>query len=272
MYSTEPWRFLDTGAADGAFNMAVDEGLARAGNSPLPILRVYRWQPFTISIGYLQESAEVDAQTCRRDGVGLVRRPTGGRAIFHAHEVTYSVIIPKGHGWFAKSSLLVYNEISAALALGLQSVGLPVKLEKRSQPDADFAGYRRQFACFASSARFEIHYQSRKLVGSAQRRFENALLQHGSILLGDQHLRLVDYLARHKNGELEAARQQLQNKTTTIEAILNREVSYDEIARCVKSGFETSLNINFKALPLTAAELDIINQLKSNYTDLRRRL
>ncbi len=272
MQAIEPWRFLDTGACDGAFNMAVDEGLARASNSSQPILRVYRWQPFTISIGYHQDSEEVDAQKCWRDGVGVVLRATGGLAIFHAHEVTYSVIIPKGHGWFAKSSLFVYNEISAALALGLQSVGLPVKLEKRPQPDADFAGYRRQFACFASSARFEIHSQSKKLVGSAQRRFENALLQHGSILLGDQHLRLVDYLAHDKNGELAAARQQLQNKTTTIEAVLNREVSYEEIARCVKSGFEISLNINFETQPLTAAELQSINQLKIHYSDLRRRL
>lgn len=264
------WRYIDSGACDGAFNMAVDEGLARTIASTEPILRLYRWQPFTISIGYHQEVGDVDLARCQRDGVGVVRRPTGGRAIFHAHEATYSVIVPKSHPWFAKSSHEVYNEISSALVVGLQFAGLPVSLEKRSQPDSDFAGYRNQFACFATSARYEIHYQSQKLVGSAQRRFGNALLQHGSIILGPQHLNLVEYLANHKNGEREAARKQLQEKTTCVEAILKRSVTYEEIAVFVKRGFEKHFQIELTPAPLTVRELQIIHQLIT--PNLRRRL
>ncbi len=267
MHVTETWRFLDTGAAAGPFNMAVDEGLAQVGADP--ILRVYRWQPFTISIGYHQVAQEIDSAKCRRDGVGLVRRPTGGRAIFHGHEATYSVIIPKGHPQFAKTSLDVYNEISSAVVLGLQMAGLPVSLEKRAQPDAEFSSYQRRFACFASSARYEIQYHSRKLVGSAQRRFQSALLQHGSILIGQQHLKLMEYFADQKN---DSARENLRRKTVCIEEILNRQVAYEEIAACMKAAFEKYFKITFEPAPLTNAELDLINQLKAFYTDLRRRL
>lgn len=271
MHVTETWRFLDTGAADGPFNMAVDECLAQAGGAN-PILRVYRWQPFTISIGYHQNADEIDSATCRRDGVGLVRRPTGGRAIFHAHEVTYSMIIPNGHRQFAKTSLDVYNEISSALVLGLQMAGLPVTLEKRPQPDAEFSSYQRQFACFASSARYEIQYRSRKLVGSAQRRFPKAILQHGSIIIGQQHLKLVEYFADQKNGDWDSAKARLQRKTVCIEEILEREVSYEEIAPCLRAAFEKYFRIKLEPAPLTSAEMNIINQLKAFYTDLRRRL
>ena len=251
--------------------MAVDEGLTQLIDAN-PILRVYSWQPFTISIGYHQDAKEIDSAKCRRDGVGFVRRPTGGRAIFHAHEVTYSVIIPNGHRLFAKISVDVYNEISSALVLGLQMAGLPVSLEKRSQPDAEFSIYHRQFACFASSARYEIQYQSRKLVGSAQRRFANAMLQHGSILIGQHHLKLVEYLAGNENGNLQAARENLQKKTICIEEILNRKVRYDEIAACMKGAFEKHFAIAFEPVTLTNEKLEFINQRKTVYTDLRRRL
>lgn len=251
--------------------MAADEGLAKSIASATPILRVYRWQPFAISIGYNQNPAEIDFERCLRDGVEVVRRPTGGRAIFHAHEVTYSVVIPKAHGWFAKPSLAVYNDISSALVLGLQIAELPVTLQKREQPDGDFSGYRRQFACFASSARHEIHYQTKKLVGSAQRRFENALLQHGSILIGPQHLNLIEYLANHQNGQIESARGQLKTKTICIEEILGREISFAEISTCVAAGFKKHLTIELEATPLNASELQIISQLEDNYSELWRR-
>ncbi|HEX9654964.1 MAG TPA: lipoate--protein ligase family protein [bacterium] len=268
----DTWRFLDTGAAGGAFNMAVDEGLARSTSATNPVLRLYRWQPFTISIGHHQDLAEIDVDRCRHAGVGVVRRPTGGRAIFHAHELTYSAIIPKAHPWFTKSSLEVYNEISSALVTGLRLAGLPATIEKRPQADDEFATYRHQFACFASSARYEIHFQNKKLVGSAQRRFDSALLQHGSLIIGRQHLDLVEFLTGRKNGQGLSVREQLQNKTTCIEAVLNRDVAYEEIALCVKSGFERYFKIGFEATALSAAELEIINKLKTNYSDLWRRL
>jgi len=264
------WRFLDTGHAAGAFNMAADETLARQAS--VPTLRVYRWQPFTISIGYNQRLDEIDFRKVRQAGIGVVRRPTGGRAIFHAHEVTYSVIVPKRSGWFAKNSLEMYNHISSALVLGLRAAGVSVNLEKRALPDPEFMSYDQKFACFATSARYEIHYESKKLVGSAQRRFEYALLQHGSILLGEQHLNLLDYLSTNGNGERAKTRAELARKTVCVETILNREVSYGEMCGCLKTGFENYFQVQFKNGTFTTAEINQINQLKSNYAEMSRRM
>jgi lipoate-protein ligase A len=264
------WRFLNTGAAAGAFNMAADEVLAR--QATVPTLRVYRWQPFTISIGYNQNIEEIDLQKVHRDGVGVVRRPTGGRAIYHAHEVTYSVVIPKNSDWFAKNSLAMYNHISSALVLGLRAAGVSVNLEKRALPDPEFMSYDQKFACFATSARYEIHYDSKKLVGSAQRRFEHALLQHGSILLGEQHLNLLDYLSTNGNGGRAHTREELARKTVCVETILNREVSYDEMVACLKTGFENYFHVQFQNDTFNSSEIHKINQLKSNYAEMSRRV
>ncbi|MFQ5754133.1 MAG: biotin/lipoate A/B protein ligase family protein [bacterium] len=266
------WRFIDTGAADGAFNMAVDEGLARCTNSAEPILRVYRWQPFTISIGYHQNLDELDLNKCKKDGVDVVRRPTGGRAIFHAHEVTYSIIIPKQSVWYANKTLEIYNHISSALVKGLQYIGMPVKLDRKDHYEPDFADYNQRFACFASTAKYEIQYQSKKLVGSAQRRFENALLQHGSIILGNEHLNLLNYLSTNGNGQLMKARQRLQEKTICIETILMRSVSYEEVVSNLKTGFEKYFDVNFQCRHLTSDELQKIEELKTKITELRRNL
>ena len=123
---------LDTGARAGAFNMELDEMLARRMQKEggPPILRLFRWQPWAISIGYNQSADDLDVALCRRDGIDIVRRPTGGRALLHAEELTYSVIMRSGR----RGILEVYNLISRALVRGLQLFGVDVTLQK-SQPN-----------------------------------------------------------------------------------------------------------------------------------------
>lgn len=180
--SSGQWQCIDTGEADGVSNMAVDESLARAlaAGTGRPTLRLYRWNPWAISLGYNQDGGTLDRARCAVDGIDIVRRPTSGQTILHAEELTYSVTMPSGR----KGVLQVYNEISAALVRGLALYGVDASLQK-SQPD--FAqDYRTpsSIPCFSSSARYEIEWEGKKLVGSAQRRFTgeagDAVLQHGS--------------------------------------------------------------------------------------------
>lgn len=264
------WRFINSGPADGATNMATDEALARCYKSQQPLLRVYAWRPYTISIGYHQNEAEIDIDKCLKDDIGVVRRPTGGRAIFHAHEVTYSVIIPGENPIYKKKALEIYNLISAALVSGLNNLGATLVLQRKESMDREFNHYNRRFACFAASAKFEIQYQSKKLVGSAQRRFENALLQHGSIILGNQHIHLLNYMNSNGNGAFRQSLQQLQNKTSCLEAILDRQVSFEEVSECLKVGFERFFRARLLEIPLTPSELKTIAQLTPTYVQLRR--
>ena len=243
------WTFIDSGEQTGAVNMAFDESLARAlaAGGGTPSLRLFRWLPWAISLGHNQAAEELDAARCAADGVDIVRRPTGGRAILHAEELTYSVVMPAGR----KSILQVYNEISGALVHGLALYGVEVALQK-SQPD--FAKEYRSSSsipCFASSARYEIEWHGRKLVGSAQRRFTgpagDVVLQHGSILCGDAHLRLAGYLAASVAEARDRILATLRERTADLRMITGGPVSMDRLGGCIRRGFEEAWGVDFTA-------------------------
>lgn len=264
------WRLLETGSHDGFFNMAVDEMLARSRALQMPVLRVYAWRPHAISLGFHQSPDDLDLARCESDGVDVVRRPTGGRAIYHAHEVTYSVVIPGAHPLYGEKPLEVYNRISSALVNALLRTGVELQLARAQMPDAGFGNYQKRFACFATSAKYEVQSHGKKLVGSAQRRFESALLQHGSIILGTEHLRLLDYLRLADARKVRRARHLLASKTTCLETLLKRQVGYEEIAGVLKSGFETQFEIEFIEDTLTTGELQKVDDFKKHYLELRR--
>ena len=188
---TTAWRFLDTGCHDAAFNMAVDEALLlshEAGQSP-PTLRVYTWTSPTLSLGYAQSvEKEVNVAACRQHGVALVRRPTGGRAVLHDQEATYSVVMPLRVADREASITEHYQRIGLALAAALRHAGLAVRLERPSVLTA--APRSASPACFAALSRYELSATGRKLVGSAQKRGRRSLLQHGSIPLSMDRQRL----------------------------------------------------------------------------------
>ena len=242
------WRFLDTGWDTGTRNMACDEELARSflgGRAGIPTVRLYRWRPWAVSLGYNQNAAELDAARCSAEGFDIVRRPTGGRAILHAQELTYSVTLPAGR----KTILQVYHEIGRALVHGLRLFGVHVELQ-RSQPDFR-SSYRQpsSIPCFTSSARYEIEWQGKKLVGSAQRRFsdgeQEAILQHGSILCGPAHRRLADLLTIDDPSVLSQLRRDLEQKTTDLSEILGRDVDLDTLGECIRQGFEREWGVVF---------------------------
>jgi lipoate-protein ligase A len=181
------WRLLDSGAGSGPANLALDEAIfaaVRARASP-PTLRFYRWSAPTLTIGYAQDrDRDVDRDACRERGVAVVRRITGGRAVLHDAEVTYSVSVPAAQPGFGSGLDEAYRMVAAGLVAGLRLLGVHAAVPAPGPRSPGRPGRPgRRAACFASTARHEIAVGGRKLVGSAQRREGGAFLQHGSILL-----------------------------------------------------------------------------------------
>ncbi len=265
------WRFLNTGAKDGYHNMAIDEVLATRSvlHDKMSIFRVYRWQPYSISLGYNQDPNDLDLEKCRRDEIDVVRRPTGGRAVFHAEEVTYSIIIPKESDFYSSDILTTYNKINKGILDGLHLIGVKAELVERSIGESEKSSvYKDKIPCFSKSAKFEIAFQGKKLVGSAQRRYENSILQHGSILVGSFHLRIAEYIKALKGARVERFQQALAEKTISISQILSAKINYDRIMWAIKTGFQQCFDIYFFEGQLTPHENAEAQKLIKKYQKL----
>jgi lipoate-protein ligase A len=179
---SDSWRLLIDAPASGAWNMAVDEVLldgVGAGTAP-PTLRFYEWSPACLSLGYFQAFEVVDLDGCRALGVEVVRRPTGGRAILHDSELTYSLALPASVLGHDGGVLPSYYRLSLALQEGLRRLGVPATLAPES---AASSAATHGPVCFDRPSAHEILLHGCKLVGSAQVRRGGGLLQHGSILI-----------------------------------------------------------------------------------------
>ena len=162
--------------------MALDEALLHsvANGDSLPVLRFYRWSPATVTLGYAQSVfKDLDLDVCHRAGLDVVRRSTGGRAVLHDNEVTYSVIAPFNAGLFGNSVLDCYRVISEVLQKTLVHLGLPAQLVPGKLRDDGQSGTKA--ICFAAPSQYELIINGCKVAGSAQRRHGQAFLQHGSI-------------------------------------------------------------------------------------------
>lgn len=198
---SEPWLLRIDPPAPGSRNMAVDAELldAVAAGTSRPTLRFYGWSPPCLSLGYFQPEELVDREACRRYRVDVVRRPTGGRAILHDRELTYSVSLPLSVLGEEQGVIASYRRLSLALVDGLRAAGYPVQ----AQPEAVDHRADSSPACFDRPAQHEILLLGRKVVGSAQVRRGGALLQHGSILFAPQVEETLRLL-RLEPGEREA--------------------------------------------------------------------
>jgi lipoate-protein ligase A len=222
------------GAHDPAENMRRDAALLAAAERGAPaVLRLFAFRPFGITLGRGQDAARaLDLARCAAEGVPWAQRPTGGRAIFHAEEWTFSLAAPLGDERWGGSPAESYASLSALIARALARLGLPVEFARGARRAADEPAAPLAAACFAASARHEITAAGRKLVGIAQRRTRAALLQQGSILLGEGHLRLADYVL---GGETEraAVRRNLALVTARAAEWLPRGVSDERWADAV---------------------------------------
>ena len=239
------WRFINTGFNAGQYNMDFDMDLVNGFVSSSPILRVYRWKPYCISIGANQDYDSIDTKKIELDCLDIVKRPTGGRAILHAEELTYSVVYPVSG---VNSPKQIYHEINLALKNGLKyysSLLEDIELE-HSQPH--FPSYYKDAKsnlCFAVSARNELNFQGKKVVGSAQRKIGNVILQHGSILCGSYHKNIVDYL-NLPSDKIEEIKIEIDNTTTELETILGKKINYTELTESIQAGFEDHFDVKFE--------------------------
>ncbi|MCC7430590.1 lipoate--protein ligase family protein [bacterium] len=243
---SENWRFLDTEDNDGNFNMAFDEALLNLiSQNKTPVLRFFTWKPYAVSLGNGQKITSINKQKVLAEGFEIVRRPTGGRAIFHAEELTYSIILPNEHE-LAKSGITeTYNKISIALLNGLKNCGLTSAEFEKSQIDfANFYKTENSFPCFSASARYEIVVNGKKIIGSAQKKTSFGVLQHGTILIGKAHSKLVDFL-----NVSEAARQKIKveflQKTTEISTELGFVPKLSGVKKAFLDGFSEAFCVTF---------------------------
>lgn len=272
----EVWRLLDTSYADGPTNMAVDEAilLSHARGRVPPTLRFYRWQPRCLSIGVFQSvGREVNLEECRLRGIDVVRRPTGGRAILHASEVTYSVAASRDNPFVSGSVSESYRKISAALAAGLRSLGADVQMAPRltmrpGSGDERDAGacppqhWPRTPACFDVPSDYELMVDGRKLVGSAQMRKHGAVLQHGSIILDVDVSSLLAVLQMFEGVSSERPAQALGARMIGLDEALGRKVLYHEVTQAIALGFRETASLVFVPGELTGEERALAARLR----------
>jgi lipoate-protein ligase A len=231
------WRLLNTGEADGAMNMAIDEAILRAvaAGLVLPTLRFYAWQPACLSLGQAQSFADVDGKACAVRGYHVVRRPTGGRAILHTDELTYSVTAPEAEPRVSGGIVESYRRLSEGLLEGLRLLGVP-GIEAH-HPEAEQQRASENPVCFQVPSTYEITVGSKKLIGSAQVRREGVVLQHGTLPLVGDIARICDVLA----SEPDPIR--VRDRAATVESVLGRAVSFDEAVEVMARGFASALNL-----------------------------
>ena len=260
-YDVATWRLLDTGWQDGATNMAIDEAILQAvssGYSP-PTLRFYGWNPPSLSLGYAQPAGVVDVAACVERGWDVVRRPTGGRAILHIDELTYSVCVPESEPRVHGGVLASYRRLSDALAAGLERLGLnPARAEPDGADDAT-----KGPACFDAPSNFEITIGAHKLVGSAQARKQGVVLQHGTLPLYGDITRIAEALEGDE-GRQAKIRQRLLESAITLEASLGRCVPYEEVVALLSQGFAATLNLQLEIGTLSPWELERAQTLRAD--------
>jgi lipoyl(octanoyl) transferase len=256
----ENWRVLPFQIFNAFENMAMDEALFRVlqeRDGP-PTLRFYGWQRPALSIGYFQDARqEVNLQHCREHGVDIVRRPTGGKAVLHDQELTYSVVSKEAPPFFCADLIGNYQAICSCLILGFSELGIEVSMAKDHRfdrnPDMDSI-------CFACPAPFELLSRGRKICGSAQVRSHGCFLQHGSILLdfdAEKNCLLLLSSAEESNSWCN----HLGQKVTSIHGETDKFISPEMLSGIVQRAFETTWCIRFVEGKLTREEEALKNDL-----------
>lgn len=246
--------------------MALDEAILEhigRGNS-LPTLRLYAWDPACLSLGHAQPYADVDTGRLKEHGWEVVRRLTGGRAILHTDEITYSVIAPNDEPRVAGTVLESYNRLAQALLLAVQQLDLPVEMKEGKPPAGD---QMPNPVCFEVPSTYEITVNGKKLIGSAQARKKEGVLQHGSLPLVGDLTRICQALVFENEAARQAASQRLLDRATTIESVLGRVVSWETAAQSFIHAFETQLGISLERGELSDFECQRTEELVSEKYD-----
>ena len=262
------WRLVHSPPLDGPLNMAVDEAILQAvaaGQAP-PTLRFFAWSPPCLSLGYAQPLADVDRARLGARGWDLVRRPTGGRAILHTDELTYSVIAPMDEPRVVGGVIESYRQLSVGLLRGLEQLGLAVRADKKrgdAGPRSPAQAAEPLPVCFEVPSDYEITADGKKLLGSAQVRKQGVVLQHGTLPLTGDIARICEALQFESEAERARVAGRVRARAATAEAILGAAVSWEQAAAALQAGFAAALNLEWEQSELTDAEKERARALRA---------
>ena len=245
---TDIWRLIDMRIENAPTQMAIDESIAYArtrGETPNTI-RLYRWNPSAVSIGYFQSlEKEVNLEECERQGVDVIRRITGGGAVFHDYngEITYSIATPEDDPKMPRDILASYELICGAIVDGLGTLGV----------DCEFKPVN------------DIIAGGRKISGNSQTRRHGVMLQHGTVLV-DSDLRKMFQVLRVSDAKIsDKMIEAVEDRVTNIRRYLEREVSFDEVRAALITGFEETFDVTLEPGELTSYEEDLVKSYRERY-------
>lgn len=264
------WRFIRSGFGAPDYNMAVDEAILTAHSEGLvaPTVRFYGWDPATLSVGFFQKAlSEVNFDALEQEGIGFVRRATGGRAVLHDKELTYSMIVSESYPGIPRSVTEAYRVLSEGLLLGFRKLGLSAEMvQLENDEDKEKYASMGSAACFDSPSWYELVVEGRKVAGSAQTRQKGVVLQHGSILLdldADQLFRLLRFSSERV---MERMKQQFLKKAVAINEVRGGaglpRVTLTEVEEAFLAGIEEGLGIRLVPSELTAYEQELVERLR----------
>jgi len=239
----EKWRLLKTENNSAALNMAIDRAVivTNSNKKVPPTVRFFTWKPPAISIGYFQSLRdEVDLNNCKKLGVDYVRRITGGGAVFHEEELTYSIIIPEPHPQVPKNIMGSYGRICGAVIKGLKNLGI----ESEYKPIND------------------IITSGKKISGNAQTRKMKTVLQHGTVLTDVDVDKMFSLLKVPNEKIKDKLIADVKERVTSIKHVLGREISFDDVAKAMKKGFEEEFNVELVEGTLTDEEIDLAKKFE----------
>jgi lipoyl(octanoyl) transferase len=261
------WRLITYGEFDPAFNMAADEAILDAhlaGEVP-PTLRVYGWNPAAISVGYAQKISDEEKRSIAHAGLALVRRPTGGRAVLHLGDLTYSFvgtsiggsqdrlhtsIDDPGHGFLSTNIAGAYKQICDGLIEAIKEFGITLAL------GASNSDYRSNYDCFRATTNADLQYEGKKIIGSAQLRRKHAVLQHGSILLNQEQNKMAQIFGESQNDRIRHA---------NLFEILSTAPTMEALQDAMQIGFQKAFAETLVPSPLMPKELERIEILIQKY-------
>lgn len=253
------WRLIDTGSCSAAYNMAIDESIAIAVRRDLspPTLRIYGWDQRSVSIGYFQRSGDIDIGYCRENDILIVRRPTGGRAVLHNDEITYSFSVKTRTGLFSEGLLDSYKKISTALALALSKVGLSPqsKIHKPNPKSKIQNSTPHNPLCFQSISYGEVSINNTKVIGSAQKRWADGLLQQGSIPLTTDENEILKLFQRNI---VHVRKEPLIGLKQIVPGL-----SHDELKNAIRISFEETFQVTLIRSSPSQKEISLARELEA---------
>ena len=269
------WRLIKDSYHSGFMNMAIDEAIMIAHREGLvpPTIRFYQWSPPAVSLGYFQDlKKEINIDACQGMGIDIVRRPTGGKAVLHDKELTYSFVIRENHPLVNDSILETYKKISGGIIRGLSYLGIKAVLvplrEKlnnallSNENKSEIHHSDIKSICFSVPSQYEVQVEGKKIVGSAQVRKKEIVLQHGSLLIELEKDKLFSVF-NFPSAQIRE-RNKIRFKATSLEEILKKKINFSELSEILSRGFEEEFGVRLTEGKLTEQEEKISKELFEN--------